>query len=125
MNKIKAVLKNIKGVDNLHLLEFENKEKIKVLILQMNMDLNTGDEVFLNIKPTKLFLSSKKCEYENVLKVDIKNIEKGEILANILCDFQGDEIEVIMLKEFVNFKNEAYLMFKASDISILGKVDEY
>ena len=124
MNKIKATLKKIIAVDNLHLLEFEKEEIIRVLILQMNIDLKIGDEVYLGIKPTKLFLSNNKCEFENILKVKIENILKGEILANILCDFKGEKIEVIMLKEFVNFKDEAYLIFKANDISILGKVNE-
>ena len=125
MNKITAVLKNIISVDNLNLLEFEKENNlIKVLILQMNLNLKIEDEVYLGIKPTKLFLSSKKCEFENVLKVKIENIKKGKILANILCDFYGDEIEVVMLKDYVDFEKEAYLLFKASDISILGKVDE-
>ena len=125
MNKIKAVLKNIISVDNLNLLEFENKSTIKVLILQMNLDLKKGDEVYLGIKPTRLFLSSKKCQFENSLEVNIKNIQKGEILANILCDFNGKEIEVIMLKEYINFEKNAYLLFKSSDVSILGKVNEF
>ncbi len=126
MNKITAVLKNIISVDNLNLLEFEkNKQLIKVLILQMNLDLKTGDEVWLGIKPTKLFLSKDKCDFENVLEVEIKDFEKGEILSNVLCDFYGDKIEVIMLKEYIRFEKRAYLLFKASDISILGKVNEF
>ena len=125
MNNITAILKNIISVDNLNLLEFEkDKEIIKVLILQMNLDLKKGDEVKLGIKPTKLFLSKDKCNFENVLEVKIKNIQKGEILANILCDFKGEEIEVIMLKEYIDFEKKAYILFKASDISILGKVNE-
>ena len=126
MNKITAVLKNIISVNNLNLLEFEKEnEIIKVLILQMNFDLKIGDKVFLGIKPTKLFLSSKKCNFENVFEVNIKDIQKGEILANVLCEFKGEEVEVLMLKEFVNFENRAYIFFKASDISIIGKVYEF
>ena len=126
MNKITAVLKNIISVDNLNLLEFEkNGQLIKVLILQMNLDLKVGDEVYLGIKPTKLFLSKNKCNFENVLEVEIKNFEKGEILTNVLCDFKEEEIEVIMLKNYIDFEKKAYLLFKASDISVLGKVNEF
>ena len=126
MNKIKAVLKNIKSVDNLNLLEFEkNGELIKVLILQMNLNLKVGDEVYLGIKPTKLFLSKTKCNFENSLEVEIKNFEKGKILTNILCNFKEEEIEVIMLKDYIDFEKKAYLLFKASDISVLGKVNEF
>ena len=125
MNKITAVLKNIISVENLNLLEFEKENNlIKVLILQMNVNLKTGDRVYLGIKPTKLFISDKKCEFENVLEVKIKNIQKGKILANVLCDFYGDEIEAIMLKDYIDFEKKAYLLFKASDISVLGKVNE-
>lgn len=119
MNYITAVLKNIVSVDNLNLLEFEKEnQKINVLILQMNVNLNVSDKVRLHIKPTKLFLSSKKCKFENVLKVKIKKIIKGEILASIICEIQKEEIEVLMLKEFVDFENEAYLYFKSSDVSV-------
>ena len=125
MNKIIAVLKNIISVENLNLLEFEKEGIIiKVLILQMNVNLKIGDKVYLGIKPTKLFISAKKCEFENVLEVKIKNIQKGKILSNVLCDFYGDEIEAIMLKDYIDFEKKAYLLFKASDISILGKVNE-
>jgi len=126
MNKITAVLKNIVSVDNLNLLEFEKENQtISVLILQMNVELEIGDKVWLYIKPTKIFLSSFKCDFENSLEVDVKHIEKGKILANILCDFNGEEIEAIMLKKNINFENRAYLLFKASDISIVGKINEF
>ena len=119
-NKITAILKNIISVDNLNLLEFEkSNQHIKVLILQMNIDLKIGDKVLLYIKPTKLFLSSEYCEFENVLKVKIKKINNGEILSSVICEIDDEEIEVIMLKK--ELKKEAFLMFKASDISIIGK----
>ena len=125
MNIITAVLKNIISVDNLNLLEFEKeKERVKVLILQMNLNLKKGDKVKLGIKPTKLFLSKNKCNFENCLEVNIKNIEKGEILANILCNFKGEDIEVLMLKKYADFQKKAYLMFKSSDISVLEKINE-
>lgn len=123
MNKITAILKNIISVDNLNLLEFEkDNQKINVLILQMNINLNIGDKAVLYIKPTKLFLSNEKCEFENVLKVKIKRVEKGKILANIICEIAKEELEVLMLKDYINFEKDAYLMFKSSDISIIGKI---
>ena len=124
MNKLTAILKNIISVDNLNLLEFEKEnQKINVLILQMNIDLKIGEKAILYIKPTKLFLNKEKCNFENVLKVKIKKINKGEILASVICEIGKEEIEVIMLKNYINFEKEAFLMFKASDISILGKLN--
>ncbi len=121
MNLIISKLKNIKSLDNLNLLYFE---EVKVLILQMNLDIKINQKAKLYIKPTKLFLSKEKCEFENRLKVNIKNITKGEILASIICEYKNFEIEVIMLKECINFENEAYLYFKASDISIVEVIND-
>ena len=119
MNKITAILKNIKSVDNLNLLEFETNGKIiKVLILQMNINIKKGDKALLYIKPTKLFLNAQKCEFENVLRVEINEIQKGEILANVICSFENNKLEVLMLKENINFKKIAYLYFKSSDVSV-------
>ena len=120
MNKIKATLKKIKSIKNLNLLEFDCFDQtIIVLTLNLNFELNTGDEVLLYIKPSKLFLSTQSCNFENRLKVKVEKIEKGEILANIVCDYYGYKLEVLMLKDFINFENEAYLYFKSSDVSIL------
>jgi len=125
LNKVTATLKNIISIDNLNLLEFEkNNQKIFVLILQMNVDLKIGDKVLLYIKPTKLYLNKEKCEFENILKVRVKKINQGKILASVICEIENEEIEVIMLKKKINFEKEAYLLFKASDISILEKVYE-
>lgn len=121
MNIIISKLENIKSLDNLNLLYFE---EIKVLILQMNLNIKIGKKAKLYIKPTKLFLSKEKCEFENRLKVNINNIKKGDILASILCEYKNFKLEVIMLKECINFENEAYLYFKASDISIVEVIDD-
>ncbi len=121
MNTITAVLKNIKSVDNINLLEFEKSGNIiKVLILQMNINIKKGDKALLYIKPTKLFLNSQECEYENRLKVRIEEIQTGEILANVVCGFENHKIEVLMLKENINFAKNAYsyLYFKSSDVSV-------
>jgi len=125
LNKIIATLKEIKGLDNINLLTFELKDNIiKVLILQRNMDLKIGQKAVLSIKPTKLFLSNKPCDFENVLKVKIKEITKGELVSLVNCDLYGNEIEVMMLSSKVNFKDVAYLMFKACDISILEIIND-
>ncbi|MEO1924177.1 MAG: hypothetical protein ABGX25_06675 [Nautiliaceae bacterium] len=123
MNKIKAYLQKIYSLKHLNLLEFKIENYIlNVVVLEMNIDLKIGDEVFLGIKPTKLFISSKICNFENVLPVKIKNIQKGEILSNILCEVSSQQIEVIMLSKNVNFEKEGYLFFKSTDVYIIGKV---
>ncbi len=121
MNIIISELKGIKSLDNINLLIFNDA---KVLILQKNIPIDIGEKAKLYIKPTKLFLSSQKFDYENRLKVSIQKIIKGEILASIICLYKNFEIEVLMLKEYINFVNDAYLYFKSSDISVLEVLND-
>jgi len=121
MNIIVSKLKEIIGSENLNLLIFEDA---KVLILQLNLPLEIGKKAKLFIKPTKLFLSSEKFEFENRLKVNIKDIKLGTIFASVVCKYKNFEFEVLMLKENINFKKEAFLYFKSNDVSILEVVDD-
>jgi len=117
--RVKAKLIDIKSVDNLNLLFFDYKnEIIKVLMLEMNIDLKLNQYAYLKIKPTLLFLNSQKFDFENRLKVEIVNIKKGEIMANVLCRFKEDYFEVLMLKEGINFEKEAYLYFKSNFVAV-------
>jgi len=117
--RIKAKLNKIKNKDGLNLLFFEYYDNIiKVLMLEMNINLREGDIATLRVKPTLLFLSSQKIDYENVLEVDIVEIKKGEIMANIICKYKNDVFEVLMLKEYANFEKKAYLYFKANFVSV-------
>jgi molybdopterin-binding protein len=119
MNEIKANLIKIVTKDNVNLLKFKvGDDIINVLILQMNIKVDIDDEVVLSIKPTKLYLSKNRCDFENVLKVKIININYGEIVAVVEVEFEGNKIEVVMLKEKINFDDEAYLMFKSTDVII-------
>jgi len=121
MNVIVSTLKEIKGDENLHLLIFED---LKVLILQLNMPLKLNKKAKLFIKPTRLFLSAEEFEFENRLKVKIRSIKKGEILASVVCKYKNFELEVLMLKENINFEKEAFLYFKSSDVSVIEVVDD-
>jgi molybdopterin-binding protein len=119
MNEIKANLIKIVTKDNVNLLKFKvGDDIINVLILQMNIKVDIDDEVVLSIKPTKLYLNKNRCDFENVLKVKIININYGEIVAVVEVEFEGNKIEVVMLKEKINFDDEAYLMFKSTDVII-------
>ena len=102
----------------MNLLKFKIADEIiNVLILQMiKVDIN--DEVILSINPSNLYLSKNRCNFENVLKVKVVNIDFGEIVALVEVEFEGNRLEVVMLKEKVDFDSEAYLMFKSSDVYV-------
>jgi molybdopterin-binding protein len=120
MNKFEAVLEDIVSLERLNLLKFKTeKEYINVIILEMNLNLKKGDKAILGVKPTKCFLLPEKVPFENCLKVKIKEITKGKILSNVVCEFEKNEFEVIMLNDFADINEEAFLVFKASDISII------
>ncbi|EDM24004.1 hypothetical protein [Caminibacter mediatlanticus] len=124
MNEIVCNLKEIKSKDNINLLTFEKDNNlIQVLILQMNVGLKLGDKAVLYIKPTKIFLSKEKYLFDNVLPVNILDIRKGEIVSLIKAKFIDSVFEVVMLNEYINFEKKAFMLFKASDISIRKKID--
>ncbi len=117
--KIKAKLKEIKNCEGLNLLSFDYYgNTIKVLMLEMNIDLKKNDEAFLKVKPTLLSLSDIKPQCENVLKVQILSIKKGEIMANVICRYKNDIFEVLMLKEYTGFEKEAYMFFKSNFVVV-------
>ncbi len=124
LNEIVCNLKEIKSKDNINLLTFEKDNNlIQVLILQMNVGLKLGDKAVLYIKPTKIFLSKEKYLFDNVLPVNILDIRKGEIVSLIKAKFIDSVFEVVMLNEYINFEKKAFMLFKASDISIRKKID--
>ncbi|WP_217495545.1 hypothetical protein [Caminibacter mediatlanticus] len=124
LNEIVCNLKEIKSKDNINLLTFEKDNNlIQVLILQMNVGLKLGDKAVLYIKPTKIFLSKEKYLFDNVLPVNILDIKKGKIVSLIKAKFIDSVFEVVMLNEYINFEKKAFMLFKASDISIRRKVD--
>ena len=120
MNKIKANLTDIKG-KSIKLLTFKSgKEVFRVLGLD---DYEKDREYFLEINPSKLFLSKEKFDFENRIEVNIKEIKKVDVLLNILCEWEGVEFEVLMIEDLVNFKDKAYLYFRASDV-LIEEVDD-
>jgi len=126
LNEIKAKVNDIISNQNINLLVFKKDEFfINVLILQLNIDLKINDIATLYIKPTKIFIVKKKCEFENILPVRIKSIKKGKVISLIKCLFLDSEFEVVMLNKSVNFKEDdnAYMLFKSSDVSIRKKID--
>jgi hypothetical protein len=117
--RIKAKLKKIKSKDNLNLLFFEYYDTIiKVLMLEMNINLKIEDEAFLRVKPTLLYLSREKIDFENVMEVEIVKIENGEIMSKIICKYFEDTFEVLMLKENVDFDKKAFLYFKSNFVAV-------
>jgi len=89
----------------------------------MNINLKIDKKASLLIKPTAISILKEMINFENLLRGNVLEIEKGEILARVIVDVEGFEIEAIMLNEKLNVKkdDEVFLAFKASDV-IISKV---
>ena len=124
MNSLVAKVKEIKHLDRINLVKFTlNSQIINVLILEMNINLKIDKKASLLIKPTAISILKEMINFENLLRGNVLEIEKGEILARVIVDVEGFEIEAIMLNEKLNVKkdDEVFLAFKASDV-IISKV---
>ena len=124
MNSLVAKVKDIKHLDRINLVKFTlNSQIINVLILEMNINLKIDKKASLLIKPTAISILKEMSNFENLLRGNVLEIEKGEILARVIVDVEGFEIEAIMLNEKLNVKkdDEVFLAFKASDV-IISKV---
>ena len=124
MNRLIGEITDIRSLERLNLIECKvGLQSVKILILEMNINLKPGKKIELLIKPTALSVSDKKCVFENVLKGRVVEIQKGEILSNVTVNVEGFEMECIMLKEYADFRDNVYIFFKANDVAI-GKVFE-
>jgi molybdopterin-binding protein len=124
LNSLVAKVKEIKHLDRINLVKFTlNSQIINVLILEMNINLKIDKKASLLIKPTAISILKEMINFENLLRGNVLEIEKGEILARVIVDVEGFEIEAIMLNEKLNVKkdDEVFLAFKASDV-IISKV---
>ena len=123
MNVLTAEVKEIVSLKRLNLIKFAlNKQTLNVLILEMNLDLDVGKKAELIIKPTAVSVLNEKCDFENILKGRVKQIEKGKVLSSVTVEVEGFEMEAITLNK--DFKDEVYIVFKANDIAISKVLDD-
>jgi molybdopterin-binding protein len=123
LNVLTAEVKEIVSLKRLNLIKFAlNKQTLNVLILEMNLDLDVGKKAELIIKPTAVSVLNEKCDFENILKGRVKQIEKGKVLSSVTVEVEGFEMEAITLNK--DFKDEVYIVFKANDIAISKVLDD-
>jgi len=120
LNRLTAKVKEIVALKRLNLIKFEyHGSEIKVVILEMNVDLKKGSKAELMIKPTAVSVLKEACGFENVLKGKILEKELGKILSNVKVDTGYDIFEAVMLKECAEgLSGDVFLVFKASDVMI-------
>ncbi|XPV68523.1 MAG: TOBE domain-containing protein [Halarcobacter sp.] len=133
MNEIVATISQIDNIDNLNIVQFEfNNQTLKMMSLDLNDNIVKNQKVILTVKPTHIAIGknfSGELSYSNQIKATIDDIEKGELLVNVISKVAGINLQSIITASSANRMNlkkedEIILLIKASDISILDVIND-
>ncbi|NVJ52404.1 MAG: transporter [Campylobacteraceae bacterium] len=128
MNKFEATVCKIKNSDSLNLVTFTFKSnELTMISLDLSEDIKENKKVILSVKPTNINIAKDfqgQISASNKLHGNIKNIEKGKLLSNIICIVDETFIETIVTTESLEKMNlqeddKVTLFFKSSALSIL------
>ncbi len=127
MSKLIATIKKINSIDNLNIVEFDFLEnKLKMMSLGLNPNIQIGKKVKLSIKPTNISIAKDfigEISLSNQLVATIQNIENGELLSSIslkVGDFLLESIITVDSSKRMNLQigDEVKILIKASNLSI-------
>jgi len=133
MNYIKAIISNIKNVDNLNIVEFKYKDQIlEMMSLELSPKVVIGKEVILNIKPTHIAIAKEfqgQISISNKIKATIKELENGKLLSSLKAKVGDTILESIITssssKELELKKGDTItLLIQTSDLSISEVLDD-
>ncbi|RXJ91195.1 transporter [Arcobacter sp. CECT 8983] len=128
MNKFEARVSKIKSSDSLNLVTFSFKSnELTMISLDLTEDIKENKKVILSVKPTNINIAKNlqgEISSSNKLHGNIKSIEKGKLLTNIVCIIDDTFIETIVTTESLEKMNlkvddKITLFFKSSALSIL------
>lgn len=127
MSKLIATIKKINSIDNLNIVEFDFLEnKLKMMSLGLNPNIQIGKKVKLSIKPTNISIAKDfigEISLSNQLVATIQYIENGELLSSIslkVGDFLLESIITVDSSKRMNLQidDEVKILIKASNLSI-------
>ena len=128
MNYIKAVISEIRSVDNINIVSFKvGCEVLKMMSLELDKSLQIGTEVSLGTKSTNISLAksfSGELSVSNQLLCRIILLEEGELLCRVKLSFLEYELESIITKDSarrmkLQEDDEVIALIKASELSII------
>ncbi|MDQ1268144.1 MAG: hypothetical protein QG560_787 [Campylobacterota bacterium] len=104
MNILEGKIVSIKKVDEFVSLNIEVKDKIFSAVVLDSDSLSwmrTGQSANIIFKETEVMIAtvSSKVSARNAFVSKIKEIEMGELFANVVFDFDGEEISSIITKQ--------------------------
>jgi len=128
MNRLSAIVTQIEGEQNLHIISFECAgSKLKMMGLDLPKGLHVNAHVTLGIKPSHVAIAknmSGELSYSNQLQATIKSIENGKLLSSILLRVNENEMQSFITRsscERMNLQSgdAVTLLMKASELFVL------
>lgn len=128
MNRLHAVVTDVVGEQNLHIISFNFQgSSLSMMGLDLPFGLHVGSSVVLGAKPSHLAIGKNiqgELSYSNQLDATIVSIENGKLLSSIIL-----HVKDVMLQSFITCKSsqrmnlqvgdEVKLLIKASELFVL------
>ncbi|KFL33809.1 MULTISPECIES: TOBE domain-containing protein [unclassified Sulfurospirillum] len=128
MNRLSAVVTNIEGEQNLHIITFDYEGvSLKMMGLDLPKGLHVNAHVTLGIKPSHVAIAKNiqgELSYSNQLPATIAHVENGKLLSNILLHVKGSEVESFITlssstRMNLHIGDQVTLLIKASELFVL------
>ncbi|WP_263833753.1 TOBE domain-containing protein [Sulfurospirillum oryzae] len=132
MNRLRAVVTEIEGEQNLHIITFDCAgSSLKMMGLDLPKGLHLNSHVILGIKPSHVAIAkhlSGELSYSNQLQATIASIENGKLLSNILLHVKESDVQSFITLSSSKRMNlqvgeQVTLLIKASELFVLEVLD--
>lgn len=132
MNRLHAVVTQIEGEQNLHIITFDCEGvTLKMMGLDLPKGLHVNAQVILGVKPSHVAIAKDiqgKLSYSNQLPATIVNIENGTLLSSILLHVKETDVQSFItlsssLRMNLQVGDEVTLLMKASELFVLEAED--
>ena len=132
MNTLTCTVKNIEHIDSVHLVTFTcGNLQLQMLSLELPQ-LKVKHKVNLIVKPTHVSVAknfSGLCSFENILRGNVVDMERGKLLCNLKLKVEDTLIEALLTKEQfkkmdIKLHDALDIFIKASSLSILEVLND-
>jgi molybdopterin-binding protein len=133
MSQIIATIKDIKSIDNLHIVKFNfSQYTILMTSLELKPNIIVGKKVLLAVKPTNISIAKDfqgQISIDNQLKAKIVSIENGKLLSYIKIKIEDTILEAIITldmskKLHLKTDDDITVFIEATKLSIVKVFDD-